>query len=174
MDALLLPNFFQALKRALDPNIASTELIAEAVECVRRLSFGSGNEVILEDMSEFLVSPLIEATVARGVETREGALEVLMVLTERKESVQAQVGAVRHCIKRLVALLAGGLVSRIEQKIAKFAACVLSNISLVPANKPKLLPYEVELAMVAASNSGVAKVVCEVLHEISEFQVFRQ
>lgn len=65
-------------------------------------------------MVDFLAKELIDAITNRNVETREGALEVLIVLTDRKESAKAKVGSIRNCVKRLVALVAGGLTSKLE------------------------------------------------------------
>ncbi len=90
--SMFLPNFFANLQRIIDSNRSSVEIVSEGIECLRRLSFTNGNETVLEDMVEFMAKELIDATIARNIETREGALEVLLVLTDRKESVKAKVG----------------------------------------------------------------------------------
>lgn len=111
---MFLPNFFDNLQLIIDSNKSLPDVVSEGVECLRRLSLVNGNEVILEDMVDFLAKELIDATMARNTETREGALEVLLVLTDRKESAKSKVGSIRNCVKRLVALVAGGLVSKME------------------------------------------------------------
>ena len=53
-----------------------------------------------------------------------------------------------------------------NEKITKLCALILSNVSLAPASKGCLLPYERDLFIVAATDDSVSKIISNVLGDL--------
>lgn len=63
---------------------ANQSTVDQCVECLRRLSFQAGNEEFLEDISDKQVQVLIDLLLSKNLETREGSLEILCTISDRK------------------------------------------------------------------------------------------
>ena len=65
-----------------------------------------------------------------------------------------------------------GTLTTSEEKISKMAALVLANLNLAPSNSKLLVPYESDLALIAASDEHTSKIVAEILEDIDTYQVY--
>ena len=59
-----------------------------------------------------------------------------------------------------------------EEKIARLAALTLVNLSMAPANKARIAPYEQELALIASCDERTCKIVAEILGDLDSYQVY--
>jgi hypothetical protein len=59
-----------------------------------------------------------------------------------------------------------------EEKISKLAALTLANLNLAPSNRALIVPYEQELALIAASDEKTCKIIAEILGDLDSYQVF--
>jgi len=70
-------------------------------------------------------------------------------------------------LQRLVGLLG---VGRNNEKITKLAALTLNNLSMAPATREYLKPFEHDLFIIAASDESVSKVLASILMELDQFE----
>ena len=148
------------------------DLVDETMECLRRLSLSGGNEEYLEEISDKDIKLLVSLLLSENVETRECALEILCTISDRKTATKVKIASQKNCISRLVALIACGGNTIAEEKISKLAALTLANLNLAPSNKKLIMPYEEELALIAASDEKTSKVIAEILGDLDSYQVY--
>lgn len=108
---------------------------------------------------------------SKNMETREAALEVLCCISDRKIETKIKIANQKHCISRIVALIAAGSHTPGEERVSKLAALTLSNLNLEAKNKKLIMPYESELALIAASDENVSKIIADILGDLDTFQV---
>ena len=143
----------------------NTEDLESAVESLRHLIVFQENELILEELLNNCLEDLNKLLISPSIEVREGVLELLCFLSDLKMSTRVAIARQPKCVMRLIALLSSG-VGRKNDKITKLCALILSNVSLAPASKSYLLPYERDLFVVAATDECVSKIICNVLGDL--------
>jgi hypothetical protein len=109
---------------------------------------------------------------SKNLETREGCLEILCTISDGKSTLKAKIAKVPRCIQRLIGLIASGSQTPNEEKISKLAALTLANLNLAPANRQLIVPYEQDLAMIAATDEKTSKIISEILGDLDSYQVF--
>ena len=150
----LLNTIFDCLKNF------NREISEQALECFRRLTFPVGNEEFLEKMSEEFFEELVNKLIEYKMEIRESALEILYCLSDQKIPTKVKLGKQNKCIDRLVALLCSNLV---DNRISKYAACTLANLSSVPSILNMILPFEQELILAATTDDSISKIILSIL-----------
>ena len=105
------------------------------------------------------------------METREGCLEILCTISDRKTSLKVRIAQQKRCIERLIGLVATGSLTLNEEKISKLAALTLANLNLAPSNRCLIVPYEQELALIASSDEKTCKIISEILGDLDSYQV---
>jgi hypothetical protein len=120
----------------------SEAVVDQCVECLRRLSLSAGNEEFLEEVRDSDILNLVNALLSANVETREGCLEILCTISDRKTSLKVKIAHQPRCIERLIGLIATGSQTKNEEKISKLAALTLANLNLAPSNRALIVPYE--------------------------------
>ena len=58
---------------------------------MRRLSLSAGNEQFLEEISDKQIETLINLLLSKNLETREGCLEILCTISDRKTSLKVRI-----------------------------------------------------------------------------------
>ena len=140
---------------------------------MRRFSLSAGNEEYLEEIRDEDIEQLVNLLGgSTNVETREGCLEILCTISDRKTALKVRIAHMGKCIERLISLIATGPLTPNEDKISKLAALTLANLNLAPSNRGLNAPYEWELAMVAGGEERVCRVVAEILGELDSYQVY--
>jgi len=177
-------NFGSLLVQALFTLFSSTSYLAhedlyvkqktvdQCIECLRRLSLSAGNEEYLEEISDRQIQSLISLLLSKNLETREGVLEILCTISDRKATHKVRIASQNRCIPRLIGLIATGSQTQNEEKISKLAALTLANLNLAPSNQPLIVPYEQELALIAATDERTSKIIAEILGDLDSYQVF--
>lgn len=166
--------FGQDLVKALFECVKTTSLeliLDESMECLRRLCLSSGNDEYIEDIADEDITSIIQCLLSKNMETREAALEILCYISDRKIETKIKIANQKNCIKRLVALIAAGSHTPGEERVSKLAALTLSNLNMVTKNKKLIMPYEQELALIAASDEHVSKIIAELLGDLDTYQV---
>lgn len=146
-------------------NSEQAEDLESAVETLRHLVVFQENEAILEESLMNCLEELNKLLISPSLEVREGVLEVLCFLSDLKMSTRVAIARQPKLVMRLIALLSSG-VGRKNDKITKLCALILSNVSLAPASKGYLLPYERDLFIVAATDECVSKIISNVLGDL--------
>ena len=150
----------------------SEAIVDQCVECLRRFSLSAGNEEYLEEARDHDILNLVNALLSSNVETREGCLEILCTISDRKTALKVKIAHQPRCIERLIGLIATGSQTNNEEKISKLAALTLANLNLAPSNRALIVPYEQELALIAASDEKTCKIISEILGDLDSYQVF--
>eukprot|EP00743_Colponemidia_sp_Colp-15_P002852 GILK01003085.1.p1 GENE.GILK01003085.1~~GILK01003085.1.p1 ORF type:complete len:572 (+),score=109.57 GILK01003085.1:107-1717(+) len=159
----MFPRLVECLKSS------DQQTVLQATETVRRLALSMDNEQVLSNMNESFFESLVNLLIARDVDLREGALEVLYSLSDLGMSTKMRIARQPNCIRRLVALLAAGVGNGTERG-PRMAAGTLSNLSLAPANQALFIPFEQELALVAASDIRVSGIISNILYELYAYE----
>ena len=139
---------------------------------MRRFSLSAGNEEYLEYVRDADIQNLVNILLSPNVETREGCLEILCTISDRKTTLKVRIAHQHRCIERLIGLIATGSQTSNEEKISKLAALTLANLNLAPSNRALIVPYEQELALIAASDEKTCKIIAEILGDLDSYQVF--
>ena len=122
----------------------------------------------------------MSALLSSNIETREGCLELLCTISDRKTTLKVRIAHQSRCIERLIGLIAtgcgggssGGTNTANEEKISKLAALTLANLNLAPSNRALIVPYEQELALIAAADERTCKIIAEILGDLDSYQVY--
>jgi hypothetical protein len=67
------------------------QIVDQCIECLRRFSLSAGNEEFLEEVREGDIQNLINALLSSNVETREGCLEILCTISDRKTALKVRI-----------------------------------------------------------------------------------
>lgn len=167
-------NFGEDLVKALFESVKKTtveQVLDECMECLRRLCLSSGNDEYIENVGDDEIQAIVQCLLSKNMETREAALEILCNISDRKLETKSKIANQKNCIKRLVALIAAGSHTPGEERVSKLAALTLSNLNMISKNKKLIMPYEQELALIAASDEHVSKILAELLGDLDSFQM---
>ena len=107
--------------------------------------------------------------VSKNLETREGCLEILFTISDRKTELKVKIARSKRCIERLIGLIASGCQNQISEKISKFAALTLANLNLAPSNRSLIVPYEKELALIASTDERSCKIISDILVDLEQY-----
>lgn len=129
----------------------------------------AGNEEYLEEVRDEDIQNLINLLMSNNIETREGCLEILCTISDRKTALKVKIAHQKKCIERLIGLIATGSQTPNEEKISKLAALTLANLNLAPSNRALIVPYEQELALIAASDEKTCKIIAEILGDLDSY-----
>ena len=109
---------------------------------------------------------------SKNLETREGSLEILCTISDRKTQLKVKIAQKPRCIERLIGLVATGALTSNEEKVSKLAALTLANLNLAPSNRHLIAPFEQELALIAATDEKTCKIISEILGDLDSYQVY--
>ena len=87
---------------------ANQSTVDQCIECLRRLSLSAGNEEFLEEISDSQIQSLVNLLLSKNLETREGCLEILCTISDRKTNLKTRIASQKRCIERLIGLIATG------------------------------------------------------------------
>ena len=68
----------------------------------------AGNEEYLEEVRDEDIQNLINLLMSNNIETREGCLEILCTISDRKTTLKVKIAHQKKCIERLIGLIATG------------------------------------------------------------------
>jgi len=94
------------------------------------------------------------------------------MISDRTPQLKVRIAQTPRCIERLIGLVASGSLTPNEEKISKLAALTLANLNLAPSNRHLIVPYEQELALIAATDEKTCKIICEILGDLDSYQVY--
>ena len=109
--------------------------------------------------NEFL-NEIVNLLISPKNNTRDSALEILYCLSDQSLATKTRLAKIENCIPRLVALICSG---KYDNRISKFAACVLSKLAEVPAILKLIMPYEQELFVAASIDDSITKVILGII-----------
>jgi len=150
----LILSVFECLKSS------NREISEQALECLRRLTFASGNEDYFEKMPDEFYEELVNLLISYKVETRESALEIIYFISDQKLPTKTRLGKIDKCINRLIALISSNSV---DNKLSKFAACTLAKLAEVPSIQSIIMPYEQELFLTACTDESISKIILGII-----------
>ncbi len=150
----ILKTIFECLKSN------NRDISEQALECLRRLTFPTGNEDYYEKMPDVFYQELIDLLISYKVEIRESALEILYCISDQKLPTKTRLGKQNKCIQRLVALVCSNSV---DSRIPKFAACTLAKLAEVPCVLKLIMPYEQDLFVAACTDESITKIILGVI-----------
>jgi len=150
----LLLGIFDFLK---NPN---KEISEQALECLRKLSFPSGNDEYFEKMPDEFFEEIINLLMSYKLEIREAAIEILYFLSDQKLPTKTRLGKQNKCIQRLVAIVCSNST---ESKISKWAVCTLAKLAEVPSILKIINCYEQELFFAACTDESISRIIMGIL-----------
>ena len=136
------------------------ELSEQALECFRKLTLPNGNDSFFEKMPNEFFNEIVNLLISPKNNTRDSALEILYCLSDQSLATKTRLAKIENCIPRLVALICSG---KYDNRISKFAACVLSKLAEVPAILKMIMPYEQELFVAASIDDSITKVLLGII-----------
>ena len=136
------------------------ELSEQALECFRKLTLPNGNDSFYEKMPNEFLNEIVNLLISPKNNTRDSALEILYCLSDQSLATKTRLAKIENCIPRLVALICSG---KYDNRISKFAACVLSKLAEVPAILKLIMPYEQELFVAASIDDSITKVILGII-----------
>ena len=136
------------------------ELSEQALECFRRITLPNGNDSFFEKMPNDFFNEIVNLLISTKNNTRDSALEILYCLSDQSLATKTRLAKIENCIPRLVALICSG---KYDNRISKFAACVLSKLAEVPTILKMIMPYEQELFVAASTDESITKVLLGII-----------
>ena len=136
------------------------ELSEQALECFRRLTLPNGNDSFFEKMPNEFFNEIVNLLISPKNNTRDSALEILYCLSDQSLATKTRLAKIENCIPRLVALICSG---KYDNRISKFASCVLSKLAEVPTILKMIMPYEQELFVAASTDDSITKVLLGII-----------
>lgn len=136
------------------------EVSEQALECLRRLTFPSGNDEFFEKMPDEFFEELINLLLAYKLEIREAAVEILYFLSDQKLPTKTRLGKQPKCVQRLVAIVCANIA---ESKISKWAVCALAKLAEVPSILKIINCYEQELFFAACTDESISRIIMGIL-----------
>ena len=146
-------------------------LAEQAIECLRKLTLPISNEEIIELLPQVFYNELSGWLISH-TSSKDSVLEILCTLSDQSLSTKVKIASAPGCLENLVRLLTStSQTDEAEDKQAKMAAIILSNLSTAPNNCKRLLPFDAELFAVAACDERISAILANVLYEIQELKV---
>lgn len=130
------------------------ETSEQAIECLRRLTFPNGNDEFFIKLNDDFYEELVNMLIAYKQDIRESALEIMYCISDTMIA-KSKLGKQSYCVERLISLLCSNSA---DNKIAKFSACILSNLATIPYNSKLIMAYEEELFMAACLDETLTKI----------------
>ena len=139
---------------------SNRELSEQSLECFKRLVLTNGNEEYFEKMPDEFIYEIVNLLISPKNDIRDSALEILYCLSDQKISTKTRLGETDKLIQRLVALIC---TNSTDNRISKFAACVLSKLAEIPNILTLIMPYEQELFLAAATDESLTKMLLGII-----------
>ena len=139
---------------------SNRELSEQSLECFKRLVLTNGNEEYFEKMPDEFIYEIVNLLISPKNDIRDSALEILYCLSDQKISTKTRLGETDKLIQRLVALIC---TNTTDNRISKFAACVLSKLAEIPNILTLIMPYEQELFLAAATDESLTKMLLGII-----------
>jgi len=136
------------------------EMSEHALECFRRLTLPNGNESYFEKMPDEFLNEIVNLLISPKNDIRDSALEILYCLSDQDIMTKTKLGKIDKCIPRLIGLICS---NSNNNRISKFAACVLSKLAEIPQILKEIMPYEKELFVAASIDNNLTKVLLEII-----------
>ena len=163
-----LPNYKELLCTLID--CLHSNLAEQTIECIRKLSLPISNEEIIEQLPQIFFDELAGWLVSYSA-SKDSVLEILCTLSDQSLSTKVKIASAPKCLENLVKLLtSSSQTDEAEDKQAKMAAIILSNLSTAPNNCRRFLPFDGELFVVAACDERISGILANVLYEIQELK----
>jgi hypothetical protein len=163
-----LPNYKELLCTLMD--CLHSNLAEQAIECIRKLTLPISNEEIIEQLPQVFFDELSDWLVSYSL-SKDSVLEILCTLSDQSLSTKVKIASAPKCLENLVKLLtSSSQTDEAEDKQAKMAAIILSNLSTAPNNCRRFLPFDGELFVVAACDERISGILANVLFEIQELK----
>ena len=163
-----LSNYKELLCTLLD--CLHSNFAEQAIECLRKLTLPISNEEIIEQLPQVFFNELADWLVSYTA-SKDSVLEILCTLSDQSLSTKVKIASAPKCLENLVKLLTStSQTDEAEDKQAKMAAIILSNLSTAPNNCKKFLPFDGELFAVAACDERISGILSNVLFEIQELK----
>lgn len=163
-----LPNYKELLCTLLD--CLHSNLAEQAIECIRKLTLPISNEEIIEQLPQVFFNELATWLIC-VTQSKDSVLEILCTLSDQSLSTKVKIASAPMCLENLVKLLtSSSQTDEAEDKQAKMAAIILSNLSTAPNNCFRFLPFDGELFTVAACDERISGILANVLYEIQELK----
>ena len=124
-----------------------------ALECLRKLTFPAGNEEFYDNFDNDFYNEMINLLISPKYDIRECVLEILYCISDQMSS-KVKLGKSKYCIERLVGLLC---TNSNDNRIAKYSACILSNLAVIPYNQKLIMPYEEQLFLASCVDESLTK-----------------
>jgi hypothetical protein len=145
-----------------------SSLAEQTIECFRKLSLPLGNEEKLEFLPDEFYTELAK-WLSSPSPAREAVLEILCTMSDQSLSTRVKITQSPRCLEGLVALLSSVSLSEDgDDKQAKMAALILSNLTAAPSTCHLFRPYERQILLVAATDERISGFLSCVLHEIHD------
>lgn len=145
-----------------------SSMAEQTIECFRKLSLPLGNEEMLEFLPDEFYSEMAK-WLSSPSPSREAVLEILCTMSDQSLSTRVKITQAPRCLEGLVGLLSSvSLSEEGDDKQAKMAALILSNLTAAPSTCHLFQPYERQILMVAAADERISGFLCCVLHEIND------
>ena len=145
-----------------------SSLAEQTIECFRKLSLPLGNEEMLEFLPDEFYSELAKWLFS-PTPAREAVLEILCTMSDQSLSTRVKITQAPRCLEGLTALLSSvSLSEEGDDKQAKMAALILSNLTAAPSTCHLFKPYERQILLVAAADERLSGFLSCVLHEIHD------
>ena len=135
------------------------ELAEQSIECLRRLTFAPGNEEFFCKLDDDFYSEMSNLLINIKQEIRESVLEILYCVSDNMVC-KSKLGKEINFIDRLIALLCSNSG---DNRIQKFAACILSNLASIPYNQKLILAYEEEIFLAACLDETLTKTLMSII-----------
>ena len=163
-----LSNYKEMLCTLLD--CLHSNLAEQAIECIRKLTLPISNEEIIEQLPQVFFNELVGWLVSFS-QSKDSVLEILCTLSDQNLATKVKIASAPKCLENLVKLLtSSSQTDEAEDKQAKMAAIILSNLSTAPNNCFRFLPFDGELFTVAACDERISGILANVLYEIQELK----
>ena len=135
-------------------------LSEQSLECFRLLTLPNGNDSYFDSMSTEFLQEIVNLLMNPKSEIRDSALEILYCISDQSVQTKTRLAKIDNCISRLVGLICN--VSH-DNRISKFAACILGKLSEIPNILNMIMPYEKELVIAACADESISKVLLGII-----------
>jgi ARID/BRIGHT DNA binding domain len=163
-----LPNYKELLCTLID--CLQSSFAEQAIECIRKLTLPISNEEIIELLPQIFFNELAGWLVSYSP-SKDSVLEILCTLSDQSLSTKVKIASAPNCLENLTKLLtSSSQTDEAEDKQAKMAAIILSNLSTAPNNCHRFLPYDGEIFIVAACDERISGILSNVLYEVQQLK----
>ena len=148
------------LEEIFELSKSSYEDISEsAIECLRKLTFAADNEKVFIQLDDKFLVEMTNLMLHGKSEIRESVLEILYCMSD-EYGFNSRFAKIPHSIHRLIGLLSSNSK---DNRIQKYAACILANLATLPAVEKMVLSYEIEIFLSACLDDNLTKTLMSII-----------